>query len=223
MSKTAQKGSSTTQLFTEVIDIVDNIVLLKGGNACSVIEITSSNFALLSRAEQDSRIFSYASLLNSLTFPIQIIIRNKRMDITTYLTHLDEQAKVVNNPLLAKHIALYKEFVTEMIKVNVVLSKTFYIAIPFTSLEAGAVGLSQTAKKGESATNATAELAQKILLPKVDSLLSQLQKFAVSAKLLQKEELVSLFYDIFNDNSVNIEATGTGVNSAIIQQGGQTT
>ena len=53
----------TTQKFTEIVDFVDDIVILEGGNACMIIEITASNFALLSKREQDIRIFSYAGLL----------------------------------------------------------------------------------------------------------------------------------------------------------------
>jgi hypothetical protein len=63
-----QRGS--TQAFIEVVDIIDSLVVLKNGNACVIIEVTASNFALLSKAEQDSRIYAYASLLNSLSFPI---------------------------------------------------------------------------------------------------------------------------------------------------------
>ena len=93
----AQKIHASTQKFTEIVDFVDNTVIMEGGNACLIIEITASNFALLSKREQDSRIFSYASLLNSLSFPIQILIRNKRIDITSYLRELDEAIKNSKN------------------------------------------------------------------------------------------------------------------------------
>ena len=72
MTKTVQKIQSTTQKFIEIQDITDSVVLLNSGNACSVIEVTAANFALLSKEEQDAKILSYGSLLNSLSFPIQI-------------------------------------------------------------------------------------------------------------------------------------------------------
>ncbi len=127
----AQKIHASTQKFTEIVDFVDNIVILEGGGACIVIEITASNFALLSQREQDTRIYSYASLLNSLSFPIQIIIRNKRMDISSYLKELEEMEKTTKSPQLKTHIRLYRTFVHEMITVNVVLNKAFYIVIPY--------------------------------------------------------------------------------------------
>ena len=84
MAKAKQKAHSSTQKFTEIVDIIDNVVILEGGKACMIIEVTGTNFALLSQKEQDSKIFSYASLLNSLSFPLQILIRNKRVDISSY-------------------------------------------------------------------------------------------------------------------------------------------
>ena len=93
MAKAARVKASTQQ-FTEVVDIIDNVVLLQGGLACVVINVTASNFALLSKKEQDAKIYAYASLLNSLNFPIQIIIRNQLVDITSYLKSLEEQEKM---------------------------------------------------------------------------------------------------------------------------------
>src|SRR6266480_2344792 len=144
----AQKIHSSTQKFTEIVDFVDNVVVLDGGNACMVIEITASNFALLSKREQDTRIFSYASLLNSLSFPIQILIRNKRMDITSYIKELDEVIKNTKNPQLGTYIQYYRTFVHEMVTVNVVLNKAFYIVVPYSSLETGVGGVKQAAQKG---------------------------------------------------------------------------
>src|SRR6185503_18599125 len=110
-----------------IVDIVDEVVILEGGKACMIIEVTGTNFALLSQKEQDSRIFSYASLLNSLSFPLQILIRNKRVDISSYLKELEDAEKKTQNRLLAQHISQYRDFVREMVKVNVVLNKNFYL------------------------------------------------------------------------------------------------
>lgn len=212
-----QRGS--TQSFIEIVDIVDSLVVLKGGNACVVIEVTSSNFALLSKAEQDTRIYAYASLLNSLSFPIQVVIRNKQMDITSYLTYLEQEAKQITNPLLSQHIQMYREFIADIIDVNVVLNKAFYLVIPFSSLEAGVGGVAQVVKKG-SVNPQFIQAAEKSLAPKIDSVLSQVQKLAITARVLSKEELLSLYYDIYNE--VTIQATGmeSGIDSAVVTQGG---
>src|SRR6185369_5440533 len=136
----AQKIHASTQKFTEIIDFVGSTVILSGGNACLIIEITASNFSLLSKREQDIRVYSYAGLLNSLTFPIQILIRNKRMDISSYLQELDGVILSTKNEQLANYIKYYRAFVQEMVTVNTVLNKAFYVVIPYSSLEQGAVG-----------------------------------------------------------------------------------
>lgn len=199
--KTNQKAHSTTQKFTEIVDIVDDIVLLEGGNACLIIEVTASNFALLSKREQDAKIYSYAALLNSLSHPIQVVIRNKRVDVSSYLKLLDEQQKQTQNPMLANHIRLYRDFVQQMVRVNVVLNKMFYIVIPYSPLEAGMTSVAKT-KKGEQAKQQGLEQAKKTLETKAESLLGQLRKLAVSAKVLGQEELIKLYYDIYNQDTI---------------------
>src|SRR5216683_6011365 len=111
----AQKIHATTQKFTEIVDFGDDLVLLDGGNACMIIEITASNFALLSKREQDSRIFAYAGMLNSLSFPIQILIRNRRMDISSYIHEVEGVITNTKNPQLAAYVEYYSAFVKEMV------------------------------------------------------------------------------------------------------------
>lgn len=222
----AQKIHASTQKFTEIVDFIDNTVILEGGNACLIIEITASNFALLSKREQDSRIFSYASLLNSLSFPIQILIRNKRIDITSYLKELDEAIKNSKNQRLQAYIGYYRDFVQEMVTVNVVLNKSFYIVIPFSALEMGITGgksSSSKAQKGKSSGAPLPQSATKSLQSKAEAVLGQLQKFAISARILEKEDLIKLFYDIYNDGAnIEVEQIDPSVNAPIVT-GGQKT
>lgn len=216
----AQKIHASTQKFTELVDFIDNVVVLEGGSACMIIEITASNFALLSKREQDTRIFAYAALLNSLSFPIQILIRNKRMDITNYLKELDEIIKNTKNSRLAEYITYYRSFVHEMVTVNVVLNKAFYMVIPFSALEGGVGGVAQGLQKGQSQVEATAANAKKALQTKADSMLGQLQKFATSARILEREDLIKLFYDLYNEGQgIEVEQVEPGINANIVTGG----
>lgn len=215
----AQKIHATTQKFTEIEDFVDDIVVLQGGGACMLIEVTASNFALLSRREQDTRIFAYASMLNSLSFPIQVLIRNKRIDISIYLKSLDEIIQNTESPQLKQYIQYYRTFVHEMVTVNVVLSKSFYIVIPYNPLEAGVTGVTQTVQKGKSQAEITAAEAKKALSTKASTLLGQLQKFATSARILEKEDLIKLYYDIYNEGiGIDVGQVEEGVQTAIVTQ-----
>jgi hypothetical protein len=219
----AQKIHASTQKFTEIVDFVDNVVVLEGGNACMIIEITASNFALLSQKEQEARVYSYAAFLNSLTFTVQILIRNKRMDITSYLKELDDIIKTTKNQKLGSYIKYYRAFVQEMVTINVVLNKDFYIIIPYTSLETGMKGARQTlqkSQKGQSEIQEFAQAAKKVLQIKADSLLSQLQKFSMSARILEKDDLIKLFYNIYNEGlDIDVEQLEPGVNANLVTGG----
>jgi len=84
---------SSTQLFTEIETIDRGIVMFTDGSCVMVVSATAVNFGLLSEKEQDAIIYSYAGLLNSLSFPIEILIRTQHKDVTAYLQILEDQEK----------------------------------------------------------------------------------------------------------------------------------
>ena len=100
-----------------------------------------------------------------------------------------------------------------MIRVNVVLSKQFYIVISYSYLEGGV-----SAAKGGN-TKDFAGNAEKALKTKAESLLPQIQKLAVAAKILQKEELIKLFYEIYNSNeAVGATMVGQDLGTPLIRR-----
>ena len=66
-------------------------------------------------------------------------------------------------------------------------------------LKLGVAGATQTQGKKANTGRCVAADAKKALQGKANSLLGQLQKFATSAKILEKEDLIKLFYDIYNE------------------------
>ena len=206
MAKPSQKIHSSTQKFTEIKDILDNVVMFSSGNACLIIEVTATNFALLSKEEQDAKIFAYSSLLNSLSFPIQIFIRSKRIDISSYLKLLDQEAKKTQNQVLGTRIRLYRDFVQELVRVNTILDKKFYIVISYSYLETGPRDAASVAKNAKAALDLKAK-----------SLLSQLQRLSLSAKTLEKEELTKLFYEVYNGDFVETNQAEDNVKTLIVR------
>jgi hypothetical protein len=195
MNKSAQKIKATTQKFIEILDIIDNVVLLTSGNACSIIEIQATNFALLSQEEQNAKLLSYSALLNSLSFPIQIFIRSKKIDISSYLRLLETEVEKNQNQLLTNQIKQYKDFVQELVKTNAVLDKKFYIAISYSGLESG-INMS----RDNFLLSAKAKLTTKR-----DNLHAMLRRMNLSAKTLNKEELIKLFHEIYNGDFEGID------------------
>jgi len=207
MARTAPKNATPTQKFIEIVDIVDDIVVLAKDNACLVIEVMATNFALLSAEEQSAKIYSYASLLNSLSFPIQILIRSKKLDVSAYLKLLDDERAKAQTEILAKQMGLYRDFVQELVKVNTILDKKFYIVVPYSSMEKPLTGTGETIKSNSAQKDFVSE-AKAALYSKADAIHTQLNRLNLKSDRLDKEKLIKLFYDIFNDEHIDHQETG---------------
>lgn len=188
---------ATTQHFIEIEDIKDDILLLKDSSAAIVVEVGAVNFWLLSQEEQSSMIFAYAGLLNSLSFPTQILILSKKMDISSYLDYLEDKIKTQGADLIKTRLASYKEFIKTIVKKNTVLEKRFFFVVPFSPLELGVSGANTQGLKKEYVVSR----AKTSLYPKRDHLIRLLSKIGLRANVLEKQELTELFYNLYNPSS----------------------
>lgn len=169
-------------------EIRDNVIILKDGSIVAVIQTSAVNFDLLSEVEQLAIISSFAGLLNSLTFSIQIVIRSKRLDISQYVNSIKELEKNQSNELLKKMTESYRVFVENLIHDNEVLDKQFYVVVMVSYLELGIISnIDKNFKKALS-----------ILGPRVDHIIKQLARIGLKANQMESEKLIHLFYDIYN-------------------------
>lgn len=199
----AQKQTiiASTQKHLPIEDILDDLVLLADGSCCLILETTAINFGLLSEKEQDATIYAYAALLNSLSFPLQILIASQRKDISSYLDLLERQMRVTRDKTYRDKIKEYKVFVEKTVKTKKVLDKKFYLVIPFSSLELGVPqAIGGLLKKGQGLFDKDYIIrkAQTSLFPKRDHLIRQLNRLGLRARQLTTEELISLFYHLYN-------------------------
>lgn len=192
---------ASTQDHLDIDDIRDDLAILKNGGAVAVLQTNAVNFDLLSESEQDAMIFAYAALLNSLTFPIQIIVRSKRMDISTYLKLLEDARSRTTNERLGSQIDLYHQFIKDLVSRNQVLDKRFYVVIPYFAGNLSQIkppGLFPKQNAVVSDKWHTLEKAKVNLAPKIAHITKQLNRIGIKAKQLVTEELVELFYDLYN-------------------------
>ena len=126
---------ASTQEHLDIFTIKNHLVYLKDGSVALVLQTTAINFYLLSEEEQDATIYTYAALLNSLSFPIQILIRSQRKNISDYLDYLDQQIQTNTSQKLKESILNYRQFIRGLVKNNRVLEKKFYIIIPFSFVQ----------------------------------------------------------------------------------------
>lgn len=195
MKKTAPVKSST-QKFTEIEAVKDDILMMQDYSCCVVIEAGAVNFGLLAEEEQRAMIYSYASLLNSLSFAVQIVILSKRMDISSYLDYLDQKVSSQHDKILHERIVEYQNFIKSIVKKNTILEKNFYFVVPFSHLEMGI-----KPGKGKLNKEYVFTRAKTALYPKRDHLLRLLKKTGLGGKALYEQELAELFYNLYNPSA----------------------
>jgi len=206
----------TTQEHLSIEDITHDMVILKNGHCAYILETSSVNFDLLSEREQEAMIYAYASLLNSLTFPIQIFIHSALKDVSNYLKYLHQWEMKTNQPLIKKQIAHYRQFITQVVEKNQVLTKSFYLVVPFSPLEMG-VAAAKTVFSFRSLfrKNLPSQLplpkpqliarAKANLDPKRDHLIHALARLGLRAHQLKTPQLISLFYSIYNQEKLEVK------------------
>lgn len=195
-----------TQDHLDIEDVASDLVLLKDGSACLIIEVSAVNFGLLSEKEQDATMYAYAQLLNSLTFSIQIIVSSKRKDISVYLERLDSYLAKITEPKLKEQLTKYRDFVKAIVRQGNVLDKKFYITIPFSSLELG-VSSSLKALGGKSPKHSypkeyLIDRANTNLAPKRDHLLRLLARIGLKGRQMTSPEILQLFFDYYNPDLI---------------------
>lgn len=195
---------SSTQEFTEIIDIDRDLVLFRDGSAALIIATTAVNFGLLSEKEQEAIIYAYAGLLNSLSFPIQLLIQTKHKDISAYLKLLEDQEGRQKNPKLTKSIHGYRLFVASMVKEKEVLDKKFYIVLPFSSIELGISTTLLFRPKQAGLPFDKSYILDKatvVLIPKRDHIIRLMSRVGLHATQLSTDLLITLFFNMYNPGS----------------------
>ncbi|PIS23223.1 hypothetical protein COT49_01190 [candidate division WWE3 bacterium CG08_land_8_20_14_0_20_40_13] len=210
-----QRIIASTQDHLDVEAVKNDLVILKNGGACCILETSSVNFDLLSEREQDATIAAYSALLNSLSFYLQIIIRSKRMDITTYVSNVKKEEDIQKDPKLKQELGRYRKFIEELVTKNEILDKKFYVVIPYNlaSLKPSTdplfwlkslLGIG-TQKKQRVDIDYIEKKARIVLDPKKDHLIKEFSRINIKARQLKSEEIIELFYDIYNPESARMQ------------------
>ncbi|PIZ66506.1 hypothetical protein CO051_04005 [Candidatus Roizmanbacteria bacterium CG_4_9_14_0_2_um_filter_39_13] len=188
---------STTQAFIEIDEIKDDIMLMKDFSAVTIVEVGAVNFWLLSTEDQMSMIYSYSGLLNSLSFPVQIVIISKMMNISSYVEYLESKIDNQRSEIIKSRLEDYRDFIKMIVKKNTVMEKRFFFAVPFNPLEMGVTGIKAKQYGKEYIFNR----AKTSLYPKRDHLLRLLAKVGLKPTILQQQEMTELFYNIYNPSN----------------------
>lgn len=197
---------STTQQFLDIYDVTNDFVIMSDGAVALVLTVSAMNFGLLSEDEQDATIYTYAALLNSLSFPIQIVIRSQPKDVTNYLKLIQQKEEETVNPTFRLRIREYRTFVESLVQEQNVLDKKFYIAIPLSAVEMGLTTKSvvpgaKNAPLSSFDKSYIIEKARTNLIPRRDHVVDQLARIGLYSRQLTTQDLIQLLYSSYNPES----------------------
>lgn len=201
------KSSSSTQHYLSIAEIKDDVIVTKGGGLRAALMVSSINFDLKSQKEQDAIIYSYQDFLNSLDFEIQILITSRKLNINNYLEMLRQRAKEHTNELLRLQTEEYVNYIQELVQLSNIMSKIFYIIIPFSPVEAkqGFFNKIQAAFKPQEVVKHNRDEFQKYksqLWQRVNHVMMSLHGAGIYMAPLNTQELIELFYNTYNPDVV---------------------
>lgn len=191
----------------KVAEIHDNTVVLKNGGLRTILKTSSINLNLKSEEEQNAVIYSYQNFLNTLEFPIQIVVRSKRLDLEHYIEKLKKIGVKQMNPLLQKQTFEYIEYITRLVEYADIMEKQFYVIIPqdpfgqehrgFLKSFLENIFPQDTVSKIQQRQHQFDEL-KKRLTQRANMVRSGLEGCGLRVQELNTEELIELFYETYN-------------------------
>jgi type IV secretory pathway VirB4 component len=201
--------NEATQSFVPVRDIKDGVVVMKDGQMAKVLLATSINFALKSVDEQQAILRQFQSFLNTIDFSLQFYVQSRRLNIQPYINLLLAREKDQDNDLMRIQLREYIEFVKTFTTEVDIMSKNFFIVIPYTpsalDLSDGiSGGISKMLKRKQEVLSASKFDEEKTQLDQRVSVVEQgMSRIGIRTVPLGNEELVELYYHIFNPDEVN--------------------
>lgn len=196
-----------TQQILEVEQIREGVIVLRNKALRGVIMVSSLNFALKSEDEQNAIIYHFQNFLNSLDFSIEIVVQSRRLNITGYLAKLRELEEKQENELLKTQTAEYQKFIKDLIAGGQILSKNFFVVVPFTLIEIpgmkevkGRVGQ----KTIPTLTEEQFQRAKSQLWQRMEFVAMGLRRCGLQCIPLNAPELIELFWSLYHPEEAEV-------------------
>ncbi len=199
----AKKGPPT-QTYLDIAAIKEDCIVMRDGTLRAVILCSSVNFALKSEDEQNASIQAYAQFLNSLEWPLQIVIQSRKLNIDKYVESLQGLSKQQPNELLRVMIDDYTSYIKELVSLGEIMTKRFYVVTPYSHLTDKKRGF-WFRLKNIFAIGQTIQLSREsfaknkeTLDRRVDFIISGLASMGVKGVRLDTQGLIELYYNTYN-------------------------
>ncbi len=204
--------AKSTQEFVPIKEIRDGILILKDGGLRGILMASSLNLSLKSQDEQEAILLQFQNFLNSLDFSAQIVVQSRRLDIRPYLLTLEARMKEQIEPLIKVQTKEYIEFVRSFTEQVAIMTKNFFIVVPYTASSLGSSSSSNpfsgifgkkdssTQKKDEALVF---EEKRSQLEQRISVVIQGLSGIGVRVTQLGTEEAVELLYKTFNPGEIS--------------------
>lgn len=210
-------ATQSTKQLVEIANVIDDVVLLKNGSLRAVIEISAINFELRSEGEQIAILQNFQRFVNSIDFPLQIVVNSRKLNIDEYLKLIDQTLDTLTNELLKIQAAEYSKFIKDLSDLSNIMSKKFYIVVPFYVFESPSKsGITQSLKSIFKPSAVVKELTleqleayRSQLLQRTELVFDGLIGMGLKAKTLEKDDLLNLFYGLYNPGNKPTLKNGT--------------
>jgi len=200
------KNVSGIQKFIEVKEIKNGVAIMKDNSMKAVCACSSINFDLLSQVEQEALVARFQEFLNALDFPIQIIIASRHFQIDDYLNQVKELEKIQTNELLRIQTSEYINFIQSFVEFANIMSKSFYVIIPFSVMESRQEGFFEKVKNIISSAKSSKQKfeTEKFnqyktqLEQRVNMVVDGLRGLGIKTIPLNDEQLTQLYFEFYN-------------------------
>lgn len=194
---------AASQDFVSIRDIRDNVVIQKNGQMTMILLASSINFALKSLDEQQAILLQFQNFLNTIDFSLQIHMQSRRLNIEPYMAQLAALEGNQDNDLMRIQLREYMQFIRTFTTDVDVMSKSFFVVVSYTPVK---VQLGKGIGTLLGPSGSTATLPNDTMFEEYRTQLEQrlalvtegLARIGVRTIPLGKDELVELFYHIFN-------------------------
>lgn len=206
-SKSSKTPLIGTQIYLPFSELHDDTVILKNGGIRAILRTTSINFNLKSEEEQNALTYGYQSFLNSLEFPVQIVIRSRKLDVDKYIDNLKSKVSQQTNPLLQKQTYEYIDFISRLVEYADIMEKDFLVVIPYDPPRAQSIHFIEKMLQMIQGKDTYAEVKRrhdefetlrKGLAQRVLTIQSGLENLGLKTHQLTTQELIELFYNTYN-------------------------
>lgn len=202
MATTAAQAKAT-QDFVPIKEVRNGIVILKDGSLRALLMASSINLALKSQEEQQAVIGQFQNFLNSLEFTAQFFIESRDLDIRPYIALLEDRYTQELDDLMRIQIREYIAFIKDFTERANIMSKNFFIVVPYDPAIASRGGGLSSMLPGSSAASTAVgdeqfEQYRTQLEQRISVVEQGLVRTGVRVVQLGTEEVIELFYKLFN-------------------------